>query len=59
MSEQEIAIRHYRYVAFKDGREFVHECDGVDCRVGEEARAAGVSSVPYAEVDSAVEWRTR
>ena len=35
-----ITVNCHRYVAYKDGREFVHECDGSDCRVLEESEAA-------------------
>ena len=56
----EITVNHHQTILYKDGREFVHECDGSACRMTEEMEAAGfVYPVPYEEIEYAVAWKPR
>ena len=53
----QMTVNHHCSVLYKNGEQFVHECDGTDCRMVEEARTAGF--LERLDVEAVTEWRPR
>ena len=61
MTSQPVTVNHHRAVWLKDGREFVHECNGLDCQIEREAVEQGFppSTVDWDDIGAWVEWKSR